>query len=104
MRDGEASTQADLRARIEALDKAQLECDALKNKLVEAEALLDAKKKKSLEPIAKTDDLTRQLSCLDEHNKKLVEQSGKSEAGLQDCKAKLKELEESLNLDKVIII
>ena len=74
----------------------------MKNKLVEAEALLDAKKKKSLEPIAKTDDLTRQLSCLDEHNKKLVKESSKNEAELQDCKAKLKEIEKSLNLKKVM--
>ena len=39
--------------------------------------MLDAKKKRSSEAIAKADDLKRELSCLDECNKKLVEESGK---------------------------
>ena len=35
--------------------------------------------------------------------RKLVEESGKNEAELQDCRAKLKELEKCLNLEKVMI-
>ena len=80
-----------------------MECDTLKNKIVKAEAILDAKKKKSSEATAEADNLRTQLSGLNEHNKKLIEESGKNEVELQDYKAKLKELEESLNLEKVSI-
>ena len=54
----------------------------LKNKLIKADAVLEAEKKKSSKTTTKVDDLRRQLSCLDECNKKLVEESGKNEAKL----------------------
>ena len=66
--------------------------------------MLDAEKKKSSEATAEAYDLRGQLLLLDEHNKNLVEDSGKNEAELQDCKAKLKELKESLDLEKLMII
>ena len=50
------------------------------------------------------DILKKYISCLSEDNKKLVEEIDKKEAELQDCEAKLKELEKSLDLEKVIII
>ena len=42
----------------------------LKNKLIEVEAVLNAEKKNSSEAIAQANNLRRQLSHLNEHNKK----------------------------------
>ena len=75
----------------------------LKNKLVEVEFILGVEKKKSFEAATKANGLRRQLSCPHEHNKKLIEESCKNEAELQDCKVNLKELEKSLDLEKVMI-
>ena len=104
MRDGEASTQVELRAQTEALKKVQQEYDVLKSKLVQVEAMLDAEKTRSSETIADADKLRMQLSCLNQHNKRLVEESHRREYKLQDCRAKLKELEKTFDLEKVIII
>lgn len=76
----------------------------LRRKLAKARFSLKTEKKKTSNAAIEVDDLKRQLSCLGKDNKKLIEESDKKEADLRDRKAKPKELEKSLDLEKVNII